>query len=706
MENFIPFGAQYYRAPTPDRTDWERDLKNFAAQGFNTIKIWAQWRWNNPSEEAYDFSDLDVLMDLAQENKLKVVINTIFDVAPAWFYQKYPESLMITADGRAVQPQATAYRQIGGAPGPCYHHEAGIEARKSFLVKTVEHFKNHPALYVWDLWNEPELTCGIYREPIQADMVCYCDRCAGKFKNWLQRKYGDITALNRHWGRNYQDFEQVELPRSGAVFADMIDWRVFFSQVLNNELKMRAQAAKSVDTLHPVMVHTVPIFLNAVNACNNDFELARYVDLFGNSARNDPFPAAMSRCCAAGKKAWSAEIHAIGGDTFGRPNFPSFEEMKSYILAAYAQGLKGFLYWQYRAETLGREAPAWGLTTIGGQQTPWLESARKICRVLQENAVLLNPAKPVPARIAVVNGFKNQIFNWCASDKVDLYVNSVMGLFHAAYDAGYNVDVVEPGMMTMEAMKQYQVVLLPFPYYIEEKTALLLKQWVAEGGMLISEALFGSVNGDLVRHVPSVPGFGFDEVFGATEGTVYTASSFKNAYDTAWSAAAGEQMIPIDLETETGGTLPGYYFCEELNAIEDQVLGHFVNGAAAVVDNWYGAGRAVWLGTLIGASYHLKHQPEIRDFLADLLAQSGVQKVVEADQPEIRADILTDEDGGKTALVLQNRASVEKAVRLTSALFNGKISCTDLFTQAVYPIAGGCLKLTLPANSNQLYQIH
>ena len=165
-------------------------------------------------------------------------------------------------------------------------------------------------------------------------------------------------------------------------------------------------------------------------------------------------------------------------------------------------------------------------------------------------------------------------------------------------------------------------------------------------------------------------------------------------------------MIPIDLETETGGTLPGYYFCEELNAIEDQVLGHFVNGAAAIVDNWYGAGRAIWLGTLIGASYHLKHQAEIRDFLADLLAQSGVQKVIEADQPEIRADILTDENGGKIALVLQNRSSVEKTVRLSSALFNGKISCTDLFTQAVYPIASGCLKLTLSANSNQLYQIH
>ena len=26
---------------------------------------------------------------------------------------------------------------------------------------------------IWDLWNEPELTCGILREPLQSNMVCY-----------------------------------------------------------------------------------------------------------------------------------------------------------------------------------------------------------------------------------------------------------------------------------------------------------------------------------------------------------------------------------------------------------------------------------------------------------------------------------------------------------------------------------------------------
>ena len=67
------------RAPTPDRTDWEkRPEKTLLRKGLIPLKSGAQWRWNNPSEEAYDFSDLDVLMDLAQENKLKVVINTIF----------------------------------------------------------------------------------------------------------------------------------------------------------------------------------------------------------------------------------------------------------------------------------------------------------------------------------------------------------------------------------------------------------------------------------------------------------------------------------------------------------------------------------------------------------------------------------------------------------------------------------------------------
>jgi beta-galactosidase GanA len=45
--------------------------------GINTIKIWAQWRWNNPEEDVYDFGDIDQLMDIAAQNGIAVIINAM-----------------------------------------------------------------------------------------------------------------------------------------------------------------------------------------------------------------------------------------------------------------------------------------------------------------------------------------------------------------------------------------------------------------------------------------------------------------------------------------------------------------------------------------------------------------------------------------------------------------------------------------------------
>ena len=43
-------GFQYYRAPTPDKTEWAKDLERIASDGYNTVKYWIQWRWNEPEE--------------------------------------------------------------------------------------------------------------------------------------------------------------------------------------------------------------------------------------------------------------------------------------------------------------------------------------------------------------------------------------------------------------------------------------------------------------------------------------------------------------------------------------------------------------------------------------------------------------------------------------------------------------------------------
>lgn len=74
-DQFVLFGAQYYRAPTPKPDQWEIDLARIREHGFNTIKVWAQWRWNNPADGVCDFSDLSRLLDLSHTNGLRVVVN-------------------------------------------------------------------------------------------------------------------------------------------------------------------------------------------------------------------------------------------------------------------------------------------------------------------------------------------------------------------------------------------------------------------------------------------------------------------------------------------------------------------------------------------------------------------------------------------------------------------------------------------------------
>ena len=48
--------------------------------------------------------------------------------------------------------------------------KAAIDAKYEENLRV---YKDHPALYIWDLWNEPELTEGIYREPKMEDLLCY-----------------------------------------------------------------------------------------------------------------------------------------------------------------------------------------------------------------------------------------------------------------------------------------------------------------------------------------------------------------------------------------------------------------------------------------------------------------------------------------------------------------------------------------------------
>jgi beta-galactosidase GanA len=638
---YLPFGTQYYRAPSPRESEWDTDLRNIARVGFNTVKFWVQWRWNNPAEGKFYFDDIDRLMDLAGKYKLRVMLNTIFDVAPAWIYQKYPDAVMITLDGRRIGPQTQPHRQIGGL-GLCLNHPDARVYFFEFLRQTVRRYSDHPALEMWNVGSEPELTQSMaelrtYADDAAAmgDMLCYCEHCQRAFKRWLKTKYPSIDALNTAWNRNYASFSDVEVPRTRNTFNDLIDWRMFFVQTLGENVKRRFEVAREEDRgRHPLLCHHVFIQGFPITSTASDpWNVGQYGDLHGFTQMDDAMMPDVLRSCAKGKPVISAEMLMLFGYTLDVPKPITLNDIKRYIFTGVAANLKGFIFWQYRPEFLGREAPAWGLTNLDGTQTPWLQSFATVNRVLQKNASFLLEARSTPAKVAILYNPENQIFAWAATGNEKTATDSLRGIHRALYEKNFAVDFIHPKEFP-SILTDYRVLIVPFPYYLSASMCGAMEAWVRGGGVLIGESYFGGWNAECGQHNMIVPGYGLHRVFKARQGVVAPADE--------------DGMVTlsttIDLpHLSKGAEVVGAIVEERLVPEGADVLAKFASGHPAITSARHGDGRAILIGSYIGLAYHRGGSPTNGDLITSLVdANAAIERPRVAGGSAIRVDVLSN----------------------------------------------------------------
>lgn len=674
------YGTQYYRAPTPAREFWAEDLRRIAEGGCNVVKLWGQWRWNHRGPDRWYFDDLDELMDLAAENSLAVTMNVVFDTSPDWIFEEYPDAYMITAAGRKLVSQTVVCRQIGGYPGPCFNHEGAWSEREKYIRALVARYREHPAMDMWDTWNEPE-SCLIFRDPKPDTLVCYCEHCRAGFLDWLRKKYESIEHLNDVWGRCYDDFSRVELPRDPTTFTDMVDWRLFQQASLAEEGLRRLRCVRSVDKEHPVYQHPVPntTHFTAITGIDT-FDAAEECDCFAGSVLGFPVNPLHIVSAGRGRVCYASESHLRPGMTGMYSRELELSDLAWEFVPQIGLGIRGFMYWQYRCETLGAEAPGWGWLDPDGTPGPTHKAMTEFWRRLQPVAQRLMSAKGEESTSGIYLSSANEILHWCICGDLEGLRSDTYRFTNVLYDRNVRLRYVNESVLREGLPSSMKLLVLPWVYGLDAVTARAIQQWVEDGGTLLCEAHAGAYNLTTGRHSLNVPGLGLAEAFDLTEAH-QTASRHLCLSDESEGDGRilGDVSKAFEAHGKMGGNLVplrmagnltfwGKQHYAELDGQDIEPIAALPQRPPCIGGKKVAKGYVFYIGTLIAWDHHTKEPAAMRTLMNRVLDQAGVPQDVPPwkDLPVgVRVDRLATDDG--EAYAVTNATPAEVRLHISAA---------------------------------------
>ncbi|HTW48576.1 MAG TPA: beta-galactosidase [Acidobacteriaceae bacterium] len=654
------YGGGTARAPMMSRIDaaspaaWGADLDSIKAVGFNTVKTWVDWSTAEPQCGVYNFRNLDLLLKLAGNRRLRVIIQIYLDSAPDWIGRQFPDARFVDRSGIVIDSQS--------APGYCIDYAAVRREIVSFLEALSRDANRFPALYGWDVWSEPHVINWADFSWIKDPEFCFCQATQARFRQWLQAKYGTLDVLNAAWYRQFTSWDQVQAPRFSTIlsYTDYIDWRAFIDDKLAGDLKTRVDAIRSADHVHPITSHAdAPgLFTQPTDGYGepDDWKMSATADFYGtsiypkHSESSRPWPWWMlaagldftrSAGHAFGKGFWIGELQAGQGATGMRiadPVTPQDEEF--WMWQAISHGARETATYAWYPMSSGFESNGYGLIHLDGTLTERARAAGKTAALIAANAGRINASEPALAPVAVVYDRLSYMVGGrqpSPSTLGNAERDSLLGVYRAFLEEQIPVDFVSLPSSDLTHLSRYRIVFLPYPVMLPQSAAALIRQYIEGGGTVVAEARL-AWNDERGNASPVILGFGLDRVFGARE----TMIRPEERPEIAIQPSAGLSGLA------SGQVIPGAAFEEQLEPAADaRTLATFPSGAAAIVSHAYGHGKAILVGSFLGLSYQRTHDPATRALFLALAASAGVAPEVRisgsgTDDVEVRRLIAAD----------------------------------------------------------------
>ena len=631
------YGGGKARAPMLERVDagsaerWGKDLDQIKAVGFNTVKCWVDWATAEPKPGEFEFQNLDLLMRLAQERGLRVVVQIYLDSAPDWVGEKYPDGKFVDRSGAVIISQA--------APGFCIDHEGVRSAIVKFLEALSGEANKFSALYGWDVWSEPHVINWAEFPYLSNPEFCFCPSSQARFREWLKKKYGTLEALNGAWYRGFERWEQVEPPRASTIlsYTDYLDWRAYIDDKLAGDLRTRVEAIRSQDHAHAITSHAAgpALFTSPTDGFGepDDFKMSASADFFGTSLypkhaeSTNPWSYQMlaagldftrSAGHSSGKGFWIGELQAGQGVTGMRIAEPvDSHDEEFWMWKVVSHGAREIAVYAWYPMNSGYESNGYGLINLDGTLTPRARAAGKVAQEIAQNGGDLLASEPARAQVAVLF---NRLSYMVGGSEPSLSKlgnatrDSLEGVHRVFFEQQIPVDFVHPMDVVGDKLGQYKILFLPFPVMLSRNVAEGLQRYIRDGGTVVAEARL-AWNDERGFSSDEVPGMGLAEVFGAREKVIRPV-----------------EKPEVILEPDAGlpGCAPGTRaaataFEEELDPLPGaRVLARFADGAPAIVENSYGKGRAILVGSFLAVAFQRQHDEATKQILLGFARGAGV----------------------------------------------------------------------------------
>ena len=622
-ERPVNIGAVYFRRTAPPRGDWERDYALAADEGFNIFRHWFSWAAVEIAPGVYDWAPYDRQMELSARYGIDSIIAEMSVNYPEWLIAKYPEARRIDSKGNIKPNDMNNSTAIGGDLVLCTDHPAIAEGVAGYLRALGGHYKDMPGVYGYDVWNE----CSFY----SPERLCHCSSTQKLFREWLAAKYQTLDALNKAWLRfSFTDWSQIRLPQIPSPYPEFFDAIAFRNDNQEKWLSFCIKELRNADPNHLITAHgNGKAHRDLVTVCGDDWRYSKDVDIFGYTYwyGNDcdaMMAGDMARSASRGKAFWRAE--AVGDadwmkrsdaddltaelegslkDKMSDPYNIQIDAMKSF-----ATGASGLLNPRFRPLLDGFLFHAYGWHAPDGSVTERSEMASRIAKWCNAPGQRkLWSARPVKGEIALLLIEDSQAMCYALQGNTDIYSKDLKGAWHAFLDSNIQADIIKIGQID-----DYDLVYMPYPVAMSDGMAGKLREWAAAGGALISEACPGYFTGHGHALECRQPARGLGEVFGCVQNRFHFGP---------------DRNKGLVIHSNKGDIRGGVYY-QSYNTTTGKEAGAFGNGETAIVENRYGGGRALLIGSMPGYGYFTHRDEGTRRWFSSLLNWAGKKPAVQA----------------------------------------------------------------------------